>query len=371
VVVRGAVLPPDHLVVESRVTNIFLFLLVNGMVSRSTKFKKNVKVRRTNQPIKSIYKKHAVAKKRPTLTKVNQSAITTLARQVKSLQLNRFGDRQYQYQVARMVPSSVPGTGPTLRSPVFFCASSFFNSEPCYQGTVNAAGAANYQQVGTSPANEVRFRKPTFDVDIQKQYQWVEQQAGKNTISRIEYLPLYMNHKISISGLISSRDQPLRYRFTMFKTKKQPVPSNIKNFGMPQAGGAYWFMCADDYNQRNKFSKSFHTVLMDKWVVINPPCINYENTPAGPSPELTQCPIRRVVNMNYTFKTNKPYKPNLFNDPANQLFWTNVEEDDIIWIMISSNIDVNSATQGIQPTIQIERSLGWRDTQGTTPNMGP
>jgi len=337
--------------------------------AKSQKYKTYFNKRKSNKPVKTIYKKHSSEPK--TKTSLNKSAILTLAKQVKTLQLNRYGDRQYQYQVARMVPSSVPGSGPTLKNPIFFCASSFFDKEPIYRGFVDQGGNASFQQVGTAPSNTIAFRKPAYDIDIKKEFQWVEQQAGKNTVSRIEYLPLYMNYKISFMGVMSARDQPLRYRITMFRTKRQPAASTVKNFGMPTAAGAYWYMCADDYNQRNHFSKSFHEIISDKWVTFNPPETHFQNTSGGPVAEQTQRPIRKFINMNYTFKTNKPYKPNLYNDPGPQSFWTNIEEDECIWVLISSNIDTDSQTQGIQPTIQIERSLAWRDNSGTTPNMGP
>lgn len=333
---------------------------------RTREYKKYFRLRRTNKPVKTIYKKHSQEKKAPTKADVNKKAITTLARQVKTLQLNRYGDRQYQYQVARMVPSSVLGTGPTMKNPLFFCASSFYDNEPVYRGTVSAAGVPSFVVAGTAPNNEVRFKKPTFDIDIQNQYQWAEQQAGKTTVSRIEYLPLYMNHTIRIQGQINNRQVPLRYRFTMFKTKLMPEANNAKDFAMPRSAGAYWYMCSDNFQLRNHFSKSFHTVLQDKWLKINPPV---QVNPGAQDAEDRRISFQKNITMRHTFKTAKPYKPNLFNDPPNQSFYTNVAEDEIIWIMISSNID-NDAFPGIQPTITIERSLGWRDNSGTTPNQG-
>lgn len=326
-------------------------------------YPKYFRMRRENKPVKTIFKRHNQAKKRPTKTDTNKQAIVTLSKQVKSLQLNRYGDRQYMYQVAKMDPTF----GPQLKSPVFFCASSFFNNEPLYRGVVDPTTLnASYQIIGNTPATQVMFKKPTFDVDINQNYQWVEQQANKTSISRIEYLPLYMNHKITFQGNMQSTDAPVRYRITMFKTKRQPLPSNVKNFSLPAAAGAYWYMCSDDYAQRNRFSKSYHQVISDKWVVLNPP---NQHTDAQSQLEGNRKSVRKTLNMNYTFKTNKPYKPNIGATPASQNFWTNVEEDHIIWFMISSNIQQGSVAK--EPSIQIERSLGWRDNQGTTPNQGP
>lgn len=336
-----------------------------------SKYKKYFRMRRENKPVKTIFKRHSQAKKNPTKADVNKKAITTLSRQVKTLQLNRYGDRQYQFQIARMVPDSVPGTGPTLKNPVFFCASSFFNSEPMYRGAVDANGNATYSQVGTAPSNVVAFEKPLFETDLKNEYQWVEQQANKNTISRIEYLPLYMNHKFRFRGVITNRDQNLRYRITFFKTKNVPMQSNIKNFTMPAAAGAYWYMCSDNLQERNHFSKSYHEVISDKFITIKSPDTTTIQYQQGATPNLVQRSVDQEYNFRYTFKTDKPYKPNLGNNPGNQKFWTNVPENELIWCLISSNIDVNGNTQALQPAITIERSLGWRDDQGTTPNQGP
>ena len=178
------------------------------------------------------------------------------------------------------------------------------------QFNINHNHDSNYISPRHHDIDLITQKKPSFDIDIQNQYQWAEQQAGKTTVSRIEYLPLYMNHTIRIQGQINNRQVPLRYRITMFKTKLMPEANNAKDFAMPRSAGAYWYMCSDNLQLRNHFSKSFHTVLQDKWVKINPPV---QVNPGTQASEDRRYAFQKNVSMRYTFNTKKPIKTKIGN----------------------------------------------------------
>jgi len=61
------------------------------------------------------------AKPKKTINKKQNSAIMTLAKQVKKLQFQTYGDRQYQFQHT-ILQSTVANSLPRITQPIFFAA---------------------------------------------------------------------------------------------------------------------------------------------------------------------------------------------------------------------------------------------------------
>lgn len=284
-----------------------------------------------------------------TTNKKQDVAISVLAKQVKLLQLSKYGDRQYQYQYLPLVPDGVPGATPYLENPLIFAANCFYNNTAIYKASVNASGDPSF--VLLNPTDPIRFQKQVLSLDLGDQYQFNELN-NQNTVSKVEYLPIGMKYKFRISGDIRNTDPTFRYRFTLFKLKNSPNASNKLNLSLPQTAGALWHMCDDSPSTRNYFSKAYHTIIADRWVKFNPP------TQTG-----STLVVNRVVEIPYIFQSAQPLKPNITTVPNNQEFWTNLPQEDIIWCLVSCN---RSNATAIMPTILIERQLLWRDKHGTT-----
>jgi len=300
--------------------------------------------------------------RRTTLNKRQNSAIFTLGRQVRSLQLSQYGDKQYQYQYTTLTPtSSNPASLASRQRPIFFAANCFYAKTQLYQGWIDpnvgpTQGLSQYMaltETNGTVTTPVAFKKQPFDVDIDNRYQWNEMN-NQNTVSTVAYLPISMKYKFTFRYKMDAGDIPRHYRITFFKTKNAPIASDKKDFVIPSAAGAYGYMCTKDLNLRNYFSKSYHQVLVDKWLTLN--------APAEGSRMLEKC-----VEIPYAFRGGL-LQPTLTNDPVGQQFWTNLPSGDVIWCLISSDSDMTSYFD--QPSISIQRSLCWRDKHGTTPFYG-
>jgi len=319
--------------------------------------------RKAARILKSRYKNHEVkgAMRKPRRTTVNKrqtSAIYTLGRQVRSLQLSQYGDIQYQYQYCTLTPSATnPTSLPGRQQPIFFAANCFYAKTQLYNARIDPnthlSVFAPLTEIDGTVTTPVAFKKQAFDVDIDNRYQWNEMN-NQNTVSTVAYLPISMKYKFTFRLAMASGLVPRHYRITFFKTKNGPIASDKKDFLMPGAAGAYAWMCCRDLALRNYFSKSYHQVLVDKWVTLN--------APADGSRMIEKC-----VEIPYAFRGGL-LQPSLTNDPVGQQFWTNLPSGDVIWCLISSDIDMSSYNG--QPQITIQRSLVWRDKHGTTPFYG-
>jgi len=299
------------------------------------------KGRYQNKPVKSIYKKRV----KKTKTNMNKSAITMLSKQVRTLQLQRYGFKQYQRQYA-ILDSAVATTMPLSTTPLLFLANSFYDSNPIYQGTVSATGVPSYA------AGPVPLIKQTFDTDLADQYQWNEQN-NQQTVSSVQYLPVYTKMKFTLTGMLkggSSMPHPIRYRFTLFRLKKQVLSSAVLDMSLPNTAGAYWHMCEDNPSIRNHFLKHKHEVVVDRYVTIRPP------------PHDTELEnVYRTVEIPYSFGKCKPIQPVKEPQPPNQNTYNKIPEEQCLWLLISSN---QTANNGIN--INIEKLNIYRDQHGVS-----
>lgn len=286
-----------------------------------------------------------VRKARPkTIAKANKNAITTLARQVRLLSLQKYGTLQKQTQFATLAFATTPSIMPTLQKPVAFLFNSFYADTPIYRGEVSALGVPTVSQV-------TNFDKAAFDVDLQDQYQYLEAQNAHINVSQVQYLPVFAQYQINLKGLMTSADAMTRYRITVFKLKRLPPASTVKDLSLPATLGALWRLCDNDAQTRNYFSKSYHKVLVDKWVTFRPP--------GSAAPATTACSYYQNINIPYSFPIS-PIKMNKTTQPPSQKPWTNIPENNQIWCVISCSADGTSAPLP-RFDIQINRKLSWRD----------
>ncbi|AXQ66496.1 MAG: hypothetical protein [Circoviridae sp.] len=294
------------------------------------------KRRYINKPVRRALK----TKKAKTRAKANLSAITTLSKQVRNLQLGEYGSKQYQTQFVSLDPA-VPTSSVTKTTPLAYLFNNFYDISAIFQGTV-AAGIPTV-------TNVAHWNKQTFDVDLQDAYQWNEKN-NQDVVSTISYLPVYSKVKITFQGeLKNTFNGNLRYRVTLFKLKNQPMVTAVKNFNMPFALGAYWHMVSDDVKTRNHFSKVYHEVLVDKYITFKPP----DQTTA-------MSKIYRTVEIPYSFGEIKALNFDKSATPAAQLIYTNIPQSELMWCLISCNQDTAPPL-----LITMERTNYWRDKHGT------
>jgi len=287
----------------------------------------------------AVYKKLRPPRRAKTKVGRNTNAITTLARQVKSLQNQRYGDLQTNTQWCYL-HDSPHSQLPTSDHPIAFLMNSFYDEE-IYYGTV-ASGAANFLNAG-------QFLKQTLSSDLDDQYEW-NGRRNSEVVSPIMYKPVFsrLNFRFNIDYV--GIDYASRIRITILKVKDYKATNKI-DCALPNALGAYRRLAQSpaDYT-RNYFDKQFHNVLFDKWIKITP-----RTRTAGETD-------RRDISFSIPWRfKDEVYRPDFNDHPVNQKFWTNVPVSQQMWCMIS----VDSNILGKLKECHIGRFNMWRDAHGT------
>lgn len=312
-----------------------------------------------NKKDAAIKKKVAtIAKKRKVNNKVRKlikpgpqkNALVAISRQIKLLQLQRFGSIQRQEQFITIIAND-PVLGPnpfpcTVVTPWCMCFNQFHCdpsavSTPLFQGSVSGV-APKIPLLNTINT----FKKKDFDIDLDEEFDWNSQRNNQTTVSLIEYLPVYAKVTINISGQLLAVDSIVKYRFDLFKLKSMPTKSSQHSWSMPQQCGAYYRMHDDTALTKNKFSSSYHEIIMTKYLTIVPS-----------SQYVSIQKINYNIEIPYSFgKTNEGLKCNISTLPLLQNVYSNIPQEDQMWLLISTN----SVTP---PTFDftITRSLVWRD----------
>lgn len=304
--------------------------------------------RKSNAPIRRVYRKKNGLKK----PAQNKKAVLKLSRQVKTLQLQRYGDRQWQTQFCRLT-STVAGQFPYKEHPVAFLLNSFYNNDTVYRGDIQQpSGVPSGLPIGPNTV----FTKQLFDTNIDSRFQWLAIN-NQELVSQTQYLPIAtkLNFRIR-SRLVDTINEPVKFRISIIKLKRQPQgagPATLMS--LPTYLGAYRALASDDFRDRNRFSKIRHTVLFDRWITFNPP----SNTGAT---------SKLVYNCyyNHYFKGINPVNKNQHLEPGpivDQDLITNIPEKDLVWCLISCNA---SAFVQSQFTIDMQRVNTWRDHKGVT-----
>lgn len=273
----------------------------------------------------------------------NQKAVITLAKQVRNLQLQRYGFIQSQYQYAVNAP--LTNYVPTLGKSSLFMVNDFYVNSPIWSGGITAQQSV-FTETGA-------FTKPTTDPDLDSRWLF-NLRNQEDTVSKVQYLPerCRVGMKWTVERLEETMP-PITLRVTIFKFKKMPPQTTARNYLLPQALGAYGHMC-DLYNpaQREHFNYRLHKVMYDRYVTV---------TPNG---------LRTKQIKNLQIDVNLPLRqmrPDITSDPSGQSTWTNTDVESQIFCLISSSFDPqDSAYDGVRQQLQLTKFNVWRDGHGIT-----
>lgn len=312
--------------------------------------------RTVNKRVKSALK--VGSKKARTKVGANRRAIYTLGKQVNLLQRQKFGQKQWLYQTAEL-SNLIPEDIPRLQHPLCFNWNSFYDDTRIYQGSIVPGGIPGAG--GTPLTHSTKsFRNKSYTplAFLEPQFQWNARSSTDATVSLISYLPVFCSFVINFRGDVRNQanptyDFPLRYRITLMKMKNRLHYSGFQNFALPTQLGAYHSLCSDDPSDRIGFSKTYHDVLVDKWVTINEhPVVDSDK------------PINRSVKINWSFPPNKPLKPNFKANEPGSVLYNNIPALDSMWLIISGNQPSTAQTSPLE--INLSRYVVWRDAHSVT-----
>lgn len=287
----------------------------------------------TNKAVKKVYD-NADAQFRAKFD-LNKKAIMTLAKQVKNLQNQRYGELQ------TCVDSWAAIQYPNKATPLCFAINDFYAGTPVYIGTL-AGGVPGFSLSS-------HFSRTPYMSDMNDQFEWAAR-MNSDDVSSIQYKPVStrLDFEMRFNNM-NSNDYPAEVRVTLLKIKPITLEGSV-DCTLPTRLGAYRSLCSDPTDPTtNYFSPRLQEVIYDKRIRI-------------PTDADRQ---KRVYNFSipYTFKRGHILKPDFTNHPPNQLFINSVPQSEIIWCLISANTEAHNhfETNGLR----IRRQLKWRDVHGT------
>lgn len=320
---------------------------------------------RTNNPaVKRVYKKKSGAK----ASTKNKAAVMTLSKQVRALQQRTHGQKQWNSQWLRL-SSNTAGQFPLLDNPVYWLCNSMYTAvsgtpqqdqgTQVFRGGFTTTGVPTGLPIAGASGG---WAKQQFDTSYGAEWQWVPA-ASQSTISNVSYLPLVSSYKITIAGMLSSNQDPVKFRFTVFRLRKQRAGLGPGiSMGLPEYGGAYSRLISKDVRSVNEFSRVRHHVIYDKVVTFNPPATAGLATYPGVNSEKVIRYTRRHPNKEIKLNL-QPQPPPSPGGTINQNMISNLPETELEWFMISCS---HSAFPNSSFTINMSRQCTWRDAHGTT-----
>lgn len=301
------------------------------------------KKRMNNKPVKRAYFRKGVTKNS------NYSAITTLARQVKQLQFQRNGFKQWHHVHANTLATYDPAVPATVRQermrplidrPYAFMVNDFTPQAKVFFG-VPAPGLPNVP----SYLESQQFDVTSTNTGLLDNYNWNLKQ-GQDTCLSTHYLPIKSTMRFEVLCTSTGpTETPIKVRISMIKMKNYGT-QNI-SAALPQNLYAYKNLVTNDVRSRNQFNTAeYHTVLQEKW-------LHFKQT------DVTKTNDRRFVTIRYNNYSTKPLNPDVSPSPAGQSIPFTVDKKDQVWIIVSTD-----CTDENRLYISCARWNTWRDAQG-------
>lgn len=287
----------------------------------------------TNKSVNRIYNKSNSKPK--TKVDTNKAAIMQIARDVKVLQNQRYGEVQSAIEVLNLVGDSRP----FIDQPVCFPIDNFYNNSPVYKGTL-VSGVPGFVITDN-------FNRLSYQSDMNDQFEWC---ARMNTdqVSSIQYKPLStrLNFEVNLNAMNTATADAMKLRVTLLKVKPITLEGSV-DCSLPTRLGAYRNLAGTVANTNtNYLTPRLHDVLYDKVIKVG-----YDTTR----------PTRQVkFSIPYTFKNSHIITPDFTTQPPGQIYITAVPNNEIIWCLISVSDDASTKLNGIK----ISRYLKWRDRDG-------
>lgn len=286
----------------------------------------------TNKSIDRIYDK---SKSKPkSKTDTNTKAIQSIARQVKILQNQRYGEVQTAIEAVNLVGDARP----FVDQPVCFPICNFYDHCPVYKGTL-VSGIPGFVITDN-------FNRLSYQSDMNDQFEWCAR-MNADQCSSIQYKPLStrLNFEVNFSSMNTGNDS-MKLRVTLLKVKPITLEGSV-DCSLPTRLGAYRNLAGTVANtQANYLTPRLHDVLYDKVVKVG-----FDTTK----------PTRQIkFSIPYTFKNSHIITPDFTSLPPGQIYITSVPNNEIIWCLVSVSDDAQTKLNGIK----ISRYLKWRDRDG-------
>jgi len=205
-----------------------------------------------NKPVRAIQKKKCL----PTAAK-NSKAITTLSKQVKSLQVSQLGQFQKRIEHCRLSPSTFPVT---TQSPAVFLLNDFTTVAKLYKpnDTLDSLDDHHWSL----------YTYPSVTTDDKYNF-W--RGCNDDSVDVNLYLPIRTKLSFQIWTSMNSSDTPRYVRIDFVKPKKIVRTSTERQFNMPECSHGLGKLCHVDMHQRNTINPTYYTIIKTKFMKFKAP----------------------------------------------------------------------------------------------------
>ena len=225
---------------------------------KSARYAKTAAARTRNKAVKRVYRRAATVPR--TIVGTNTKAITTLARQVKSLQNQQLGSFQKNWE--HMSFSDTTTAKFQAATPICFAMNNFLTQSHVYAGltdttSVPGKSVPGYLQVGTWAKQQPLFH-PEYDY-------W--RGANDDIAGPTHYRPISTTVNFSFRCEQASRTD-LWVRLDIIKARKILTNTNVNKLLLPNNVQCLGFLASEEQDTRNRINREYFTVIRTKWVKL-------------------------------------------------------------------------------------------------------
>ena len=280
-----------------------------------------------NKPVKKIYRTAATAPR--TRTGANKSAIFTLSRQVKALQLAQLGQFQKSYEHCAILDGGEHGHYWNKDRPLIFAANNFLEDAFVYVGTPD--GSTGTTLPSFAPRVQWEKYSPSGITGLMDYDYWAH--ANDDTASPTAYRAISTDLKFALKAPNLAGDVQYWVRIDLVKSKHQLLHSNSRKLSLPMNVMALGGLAADNMHERNRFNRDYFTVVQTKWIKLDNKNNDMHET------------IERYCTMHIKFPVSSPTEKldikkiagDVDHPAVNETFISNMPQKDIYWVVLSTN----------------------------------
>lgn len=307
-----------------------------------------------NAPVRRVYKKAATAPR--TRTGANKSAIVTLARQVKALQLSKLGEFQKNYEHCAILEQDDAGHFWNKDRPLIFAANDFLDDSYVYIGRPDSTSFPGHTIPGFVPRVAWEKYTPSGIIGLNDYDYWAH--ANDDSASTTAYRAISTDLKFAFKAPNLAGDVQYWCRIDVVKAKHHLLHSNSRKLSLPMNIMALGNLAADNMHERNRFNREYFTIVKTKWVKLDNANNDMHET------------ITRFATMHIKFpekssteKLDIHKRPGDVDHPAvNESFISNMPQKEIYWVILStSNVHGESNVK-----VEMTRVTRYRDQSGVS-----
>jgi hypothetical protein len=303
-----------------------------------------------NAAVKRVYRRKAVVPK--TKVDTNKSAIATLAKQVRSLQLRNIGQFQKNWEHCAVVGGN---TAWHAQQPVIFAMNNFIHEAPIYQGKADSTSFPGKTVPGYIVKTNWAHTDP-YSAYTDYSY-W--QGANDDVANPKSYQPIATTITFNFEAPALPPNSIYWVRMDIIKPKKVLLHSNVHKLGLPMNVQSLSDLVNDDMLKRNRINRQYFDVIKTKFIKMT-------NTKNSDTTIEKFYKYTHKFPQSFSYPTRTLGAGETIHTPTGEItdtFVSNMPQDKIVWCMLSCSFDGQLDQSNIL-NVQMSRYISYRDNEG-------